>query len=124
MARRVPAGGAAHIAPAIAARGDRTPAACRRRGKFIDGTVTVDYANNPGTYLVRPLVGTQDHRHRRNNSNLWNSTTFVTGQPDTFNIRVANQNPAATSQVLVVGSGLRRRLQRPRPVHDLRRADT
>ena len=73
--------------------GDRSSNPCR---KFLDGTVTVDYAHNPGTYLSN-LWWVRSNNAPAIGSNQWRSTTFVVGEPDTFHIRVANQNHRARS---------------------------
>ncbi len=113
---------AIHNPPAIAAVGQRrTTGPTAGRGKFLHGTVTVDFAHNPGTYLssiwwVRrttapSLPGTGG------NSNLWNSTTFVSGEPtNDFDIRVANQNPATTSQYWMLAQDSSGKFSAPTPV--------
>ena len=93
-----------HAAPQVAATGSRVaaPAPVPTRGKFIAGTVTVDYANNPGTYLGS-LWWVRSNAPPLPGDNSWNSATFVSGQPNnTFNIRVAGPNPAATSRYWVL----------------------
>jgi FtsP/CotA-like multicopper oxidase with cupredoxin domain len=87
---------AAHLPPVITAHGERHTSG--QTGKFLIGSVAVDTANSPDNYLsslwwvrrtaapsIAPVF-----------SNLWTSATF--DSDNTFNIRVANQNPAATSR--------------------------
>jgi FtsP/CotA-like multicopper oxidase with cupredoxin domain len=93
-----------HNPPAIAAAGHRiTTGPQAGRGKFLDGTVTVDFANNPGTYLSKLWWVRKDSPAPAlpgsgGDSNLWQSAVFTSGEPtNAFHIRVAGQNPAATS---------------------------
>jgi FtsP/CotA-like multicopper oxidase with cupredoxin domain len=82
---------AAHTPPVVTAAGVRVNTGpAQNRGKFVNGTVTVDYANNPGTYLAN-LWWVQANSAPAKTSNSWRSTTFTSGQPDTYSIRVANQ---------------------------------
>jgi hypothetical protein len=91
-----------HAAPQVAATGSRvTTGPFGGRGKFIGGTVTVDYANNPDTYLGS-LWWVRSNSPPLPGANAWNSIAFTSGQPDTFNIRVAGPNPAATSRYWVL----------------------
>ena len=104
---------AVHNAPAISAAGHRTTA------KFIDGTVAVDAAHNPGTYLsnlwwARKNGAAPSLPGTGGNSNLWNSATF-SGPTNAFHIQVANRNtPAAQYYVLAQDSG--GRFSAPTPV--------
>ena len=70
------------------------------RGKFISGDVTVDSANNPGTYLANVWWVRQNAPAPANDSNVWNSIAFDT--TNHFNVRVAGPNPAATSNYFLL----------------------
>ncbi len=84
---------AVHAKPIMTATGVRINGGpVGNRGKFVDGTVTVDDANNPGTYLAN-LWWVQATSAPGNTDGAWRSATFTGGQPDTFHIRVANPNP-------------------------------
>ena len=85
---------AQHVVPVVTATGHRvTNGPPANRGKFIDGTVTVDYAHNPGTFLSNLWwVRTNSNTAPPNTSGQWNSATFTAGQPDSYHIQVPNQN--------------------------------
>ncbi len=82
------------------------------RGRFISGTVTVDSANNPGTYLAN-LWWVRRSSAPANDSTLWNSATFTSAtQParsPTFAWPAAAE---AHGELLPPGSRLRGGLQR------------
>ena len=82
-----------------AAAGDRiTSGPGRAAASSIDGTVTVDYANNPGTYLSE-LWWVRRTTAPATNSNLWNSATFVNRTAGHLqHPSVPDQNPATTSR--------------------------
>jgi len=85
-----------HARPVVAAAGHLTTTG-PNRGKSIDGTVTVDFAENPDTYLVN-LWWARRNTAPPPGSNLWTSTTFTNGKPDVFNIRVSQATSPATAK--------------------------
>jgi FtsP/CotA-like multicopper oxidase with cupredoxin domain len=116
---------AKHTPPTVTAAGvvvtNTPPVPPASRGKFLDGTVTVDSVHNPGTYLANlwwALSDTAPSLPTAGNSNSWNSATF-SGATNAFHIRVGGvAATAANYWVLAQDSGgMFSVLAAPLPVH-------
>jgi FtsP/CotA-like multicopper oxidase with cupredoxin domain len=85
---------AAHTKPVVTLTGTKVTALpVSDQGTFLNGTVTVDYVDNPGTYLAS-LWWVQAASAPSPGDAAWHSAVFTAGRPNTYHVLVAGPTAA------------------------------